>query len=63
MKTRKFAITLEMQIEAPTPEEAAHAFVKRIREERRAFEVQLLEDRGGDEWVKLGRKLVELDER
>jgi len=60
MKTRKFAITLEMQLEAGSPEEAAERFVERIREERSAFEVEVLEDRGEDEWLRVGRRLVQL---
>lgn len=61
MRTRKFAISLEIQLEAPTPEEAADLFVRRIREERKAFELEILEDRGEDTWVRLGRKRVELN--
>ena len=49
MKTRKFAITLEMQLEAGSPEEAAER-----------FEVEVLEDRGEDEWLRVGRRLVQL---
>ena len=60
MKTRKFAISLEIQVEAGTPEEAAERFVRRIREEQHAFEVEVLEDRGEDTWVKVGRRLVDL---
>ncbi len=63
MKTRKFAISLEIQVEASSPEEAADRFVKRIREERSAFEVDVLEDRGEDRWVRIGRRLVQLDGR
>ncbi len=61
MKTRKFSISLEIQVEAASPEEAAERFVKRIREERSAFEVEVLEDRGEDMWVRVGRRLVQLD--
>lgn len=61
MKTRKFAISLEMQLEAPTPEEAAELFVQRVRQERKGFELEILEDRGEDTWVRLGRKRVELN--
>lgn len=61
VKTRKFAISLEIQLEAPTPEAAAELFVQRIRSERRGFELEILEDRGEDTWVSLGRKRVEVD--
>ncbi len=60
-RTRKFAISLEMHLEAPTPEEAAERFVERMREERGAFEVEILEDVGEDEWLRLGRRRVEPD--
>lgn len=60
MKTRKFSISLEIQVEAGSPQEAAERFVQRIREERGAFEVDVLEDRGEDSWVRVGRRRVEL---
>ncbi|HYY54001.1 MAG TPA: hypothetical protein VFA01_01350 [Candidatus Dormibacteraeota bacterium] len=62
MKTRKFAVTLEMQLEAGTPEEAASLFVERVRSERHAVEVDVLEDRGEDQWTRIGRRVVRLDE-
>ena len=61
-KTRKFAVTLEMQLEAGSPEEAAELFVDRARSERHALEVEVLEDRGEDQWARLGRRIVRLDE-
>ncbi len=61
MKTRKFAVSLEIQVEASSPEEAADRFVRRIRDESRAFEVEVMEDRGEDTWVRIGRRLVELE--
>ena len=36
MKTRKFAVNLEMQLEAGSPEEAAELFVDLVRSERHA---------------------------
>lgn len=62
MKTRKFAVTLEMQLEAGSPEEAAELFVDLVRSERHAIEVEVLEDRGEDQWSRIGRRRVKLDE-
>ena len=62
MKTRKFAVNLEMQLEAGSPEEAAEKFVDLVRSERHAVEVEVLEDRGEDEWTRIGRRTVRLDE-
>ena len=62
MKTRKFAVSLEMQVEAASPEEAARQFVELVRSERHAIEVDVPEDRGEDQWTRIGRRLVRLDE-
>jgi hypothetical protein len=51
-----------MQLEAGTPEEAASVFVERVRTEQHAIEVEVLEDRGEDQWTRIGRRLVRLDE-
>lgn len=61
-KTRKFLVTLEIPVEAGTPEEAAEEFVRRLRSERSAFQVDVLEDRGEHTWTRIGRKVVRLDE-
>ena len=55
-------MTLEMQLEAGTPEEAASRFVDLVRAERHAIEVEVLEDRGEDQWTRIGRRIVKLDE-
>ena len=62
MKTRKFAVTLEIQLEAETPKDAAEEFVRRIRMERHAFQVDVMEDRGEDQWEPVGRPVVRVDE-
>ena len=62
MKTRKFAVSLEMQVETASPEEAARQFVELVRSERHAVEVDVLEDRGEDQWTRIGRRVVRLDE-
>ncbi len=61
-KTRKFVISLEIPLEAETPEAAAEEFVRRVRGERSAFQVDVLEDRGEDTWTRLGRRVVRLEE-
>lgn len=61
-KTRKFLVSLEMHVEAGTPEAAAEDFVRRLRDERSAFQVDVLEDTGEHTWTRLGRKIVRLDE-
>ena len=55
-------MNLEMQLEAGSPEEAAELFVDAVRSERHAIEVEILEDRGEDQWRRIGRRVVRLDE-
>lgn len=61
-KTRKFAVALEMNVEAASPEDAAREFVRRLRAERSGYQVDVLEDRGEDRWQRIGRRVVRLDE-
>lgn len=62
MKTRKFLVSMEVAVEAATPEDATKEFVRRVRGERQAFQVDVLEDRGEHAWERIGRRIVQLDE-
>lgn len=62
MAKRKFVVALEMAVEAETPRDAAIEFARRVRFEGDAFQVDVLEDRGGDAWHRLGRQVVQLSE-
>jgi hypothetical protein len=62
MATRKFLVALEIEIEAGTPEEAAEEFVRRVRGEGSAFQVDVQEDRGEDAWIRIGRRIVKLED-